>query len=128
MLAIAVASAVVAVVASVSLHLAYELRPGIGDIIAFAGKSGWPEVQARITALRSNAAPGLPCVLDPHVMKQFGGSLLIEAARSQPTVAFDVHWAGTHTSDGVGDCGASADLVLNLGDVVTLTLAAGRSG
>ena len=46
---------------------------------------------------------------------------------SSPPI-FRVHWAGLHTSDGSGDCGEQADIVLSRTDLQKLANAAGGYG
>jgi hypothetical protein len=61
-------------------------------------------------------------------MAQGGGSLVVEARRMSSPPLYRVHWAGLRTSDGSGDCGSAADLVLSRSDLQKLANAAGGFG
>jgi hypothetical protein len=53
---------------------------------------------------------------------------MIEAMQFKPDLRFQVHWAGSRTSDGQQDCGGSADLLLNHFQITSLDFAAGGTG
>jgi hypothetical protein len=110
------------------LRLANELGPQIGAIIAFEPvQAEFNETRVRIVVLRIGKSSSSPCVLDAHVMLTSGGSLLIDAIPFDLHAAVHVHWIGKHTSDGVNDCGATADLLVTREDIATLAVAASGS-
>ena len=57
-----------------------------------------------------------------------GGSMIVESRDPRPSFGYRVHWAGTHSSTDGADCGASADLLVNLDDIELLATAAGGYG
>ena len=57
-----------------------------------------------------------------------GGSVIVESRDPRPSFGYRVHWAGTHSSTDGADCGASADLLVNLDDIELLATAAGGYG
>jgi hypothetical protein len=60
-------------------------------------------------------------------MASDGGSLVVEE-RIQAPRAFQVHWAGSRTSDSGPDCGRDAQLVVSGADLQLLTNAVGGAG
>lgn len=91
-------------------------QPHIGDILAFRGadRDG--------TKLAVAMSGGGRCTLDLSVLQ--GGSMVVEAPVPGSPGQFLVHWAGRLTAQGPGDCGHAADLVLDTGQLQTLTSAA----
>jgi hypothetical protein len=120
---------VIAMLSMVGLfRLADDLGPQIGDIVSFP-PTRIPSIGTASVAV-SPAAPSSnrPCILDVNVMQKFGGSLVIEATQRKPDRSFRVHWAGGRTSNGLDDCGGSADLLLNRVQITALIFAAGGTG
>jgi hypothetical protein len=68
------------------------------------------------------------CTLAPSTMAEGGGSLVVEARRMSSPPVYRVHWAGLRTSNGSGDCGKAADLVLSRTDLQKLANTAGGFG
>jgi hypothetical protein len=68
------------------------------------------------------------CVLSPGTMEAGGGSFIIEARRLSRPPVYRVHWAGSHTSQGAGDCGTAVDLVLSRTELMRLANVAGGFG
>jgi hypothetical protein len=68
------------------------------------------------------------CILRPSAMAEGGGSLVVEARRMSRPPIYLVHWVGSRTSDGSGDCGREADLVLSRTDLQKLANTAGGYG
>ena len=68
------------------------------------------------------------CTLAPSAMAEGGGSLVVEARRMSSPPIYRVHWAGLRTSDGSGDCGKAADLVLSRTDLQKLANTVGGFG
>ena len=107
-------------------------RPGLGDIVAFepmtADTGLW---QLAIEANRASASGSadIACALDPNVMSEKGGSLIVEGRQDQPNLLYRVHWAGSATARShPGDCGDSADLLVSRTDLQRLANAAGGFG
>jgi len=110
------------------VHLADEPRPRTGDLLIFTpAKQSWLEVE-QVEVMTIGKGSSRSCVLDPQVMKQFGGSLLVESTQLHPTLSFGVHWIGSHTSDKATDCGSAVDLQLDDHDLDAMSLSAGGSG
>ena len=57
-----------------------------------------------------------------------GGSVVIEAREPRASFGYRVHWAGVRSSNDGADCGASADLLMNMEDIEVLAMAAGGYG
>jgi hypothetical protein len=125
---IALVGLLVATVVMGLLRLADSLAPQIGDIISFGnGRKLSTTVQQKIVVTRVGGASGADCVLEPRVLRSFGGSIIIEAYRLQPRRVYWVHWKGFRTSAGAADCGPVADLMLSRSEVVELMSAASGS-
>lgn len=106
-----------------------ELGPKVGDIIAFDPLDSMArDMQARLPAMAANETPGVACVLDVRTMHANGGSLIIEAREPGASFGYRVHWAGSRSSNDGADCGASADLLVNVQDIEVLAMAAGGYG
>lgn len=92
--------------------------PHIGDMIAFhpTGSSGAGK------RLMVQTRAGTVCGLELGTLQASGGSFVVE--RPAPGERFIVHWAGQRTSRGKGDCGASADVLLNAKQLDMLGVAA----
>jgi hypothetical protein len=54
--------------------------------------------------------------------------MVVETSQFEPNRIFRVHWAGVRTSKDHGDCGRSADLLLNSNQLAILIFAAGGTG
>ena len=80
------------------------------------------------TLVAAIGAPQASCALDPNVMAEKGGSLVVEGREDAPTVQYRVHWAGTQTARSAEDCGASADVLVSRTDLQRLANAAGGFG
>jgi hypothetical protein len=107
------------------------LRPAVGDIIAFLPAHGdadsWQLTVATTDVAGRDQAAG-PCVFDPSAMSANGGSLVVEARQDASPPRYLLHWAGQHTAEGAGDCGAAADVTLDRYDVQRLANSAGGFG
>lgn len=98
----------------------------VGDIIAFGPSQVIPpDVETRVVVHRPDQ---FGCVLDLNSIRQTGGSLVIEAQLSSEGNSFRLHWAGERTALDSGDCGRSADLIVDHADLDNLVLAAGGYG
>ena len=95
----------------------------IRDIVSFnpAAPDAPLNESTRITLARLD---GATCSLDLGLIRQGGGSLVIEARRPDRALPYQAHWAGP----GDGDCGRSADLLLSDSDISLLAIAAGGYG
>lgn len=109
-----------------------QLGPSVGGIIVFkpdnAATERW-SVTASIIELAEVGLPGKTsgryCSLSPNVMAVRGGSLVVEARRLSRPPVYRVHWAGGHTDAALGDCGTTADLVLERIELMRLANVAG---
>jgi hypothetical protein len=108
-----------------------EFRPRVGDIVAFNPGSQDNDVwQATIpaTVVSAIGSAVAECGLDPKVMAERGGSLVVEGLQDQP-LQYRVHWAGSlTTAKAVGNCGDSADLLVTRTNLQRLANAAGGFG
>ena len=108
-----------------------EFRPKVGDIVAFrAGSQDTDMWQMNIpaTLVSGMGAPSEACALDPNVMAERGGSLVVEGLQDKPSLQYRVHWAGAATSKTAGNCGDSANLLVSRTDLQRLANAAGGFG
>ena len=108
-----------------------EFRPKVGDIVAFKpGSEDTDMWQMTIPAqlVSTTGSPQAACTLDPNVMADKGGSLIVEGREDVPSVEYQVHWAGSKTAQTSGNCGASADLLVSRVDLQRLANAAGGFG
>jgi hypothetical protein len=106
-------------------------RPKVGDIVAFKGGSQdtdmW-QVAIPATLVSATGSPQAECSLDPNVMAEDGGSLVVEAREDKPLLQYRIHWAGSATAKTTGDCGGSANLLVSRTDLQRLANAAGGFG
>ena len=108
-----------------------EFRPHVGDIVAFRPSSQDSEVWEMSIAAQVVSRMGGPvgtCSLDPNVMAEKGGSLLVEGRQDKPTLQYLVHWAGPATAHAGDSCGPAADLLISRTDLQRLANAAGGFG
>jgi hypothetical protein len=108
-----------------------EFRPKVGDIVAFKPGSQdtdiW-EMAIPATVMSPLGSPVRDCALDPNVMAQEGGSLVVEGMQSTPSLAYRIHWAGSATASSASNCGNSADLLVSRTNLQRLANAAGGFG
>jgi hypothetical protein len=124
-------------VAILSLSVAFmmfsamaQIGPEVGEIVAFNPGDGpryWMQPGMSV-AYASRPGPRRRCILMPPVMSAGGGSLVIEAKEITQPPVFRVHWSGSRTDNGDGDCGRSADLILPLVQLRALANIAGGFG
>jgi len=108
-----------------------EFRPKVGDIVAFKpGSQDTDMWQMTIPATRVSTmgAPVGQCSLDPNVMAENGGSLVVEGRLDKPLPQYRIHWAGSETAQTNGNCGTSANLLVSRTDLQRLANAAGGFG
>jgi hypothetical protein len=107
------------------------LRPKVGDMIVFAPApsetDAW-QLQVATTDVAGRDPTAGACVFDPNAMTVAGGSMVIEGREDTSPPRFQLHWAGQHTANGAGDCGAAADVTLDRYDLQRLANAAGGFG
>jgi hypothetical protein len=106
-------------------------RPRVGDIVAFRpGSQDTDMWQMTIPATMVSAmgAPLAACSLDPNVIAEKGGSLVVEGTIDQPSLQYMIHWAGTETARTGATCGTSANLLVSRTDLQRLANAAGGFG
>jgi hypothetical protein len=107
-----------------------EFRPKVGDIVAFKpGTQDTDMWQMKIpaTVVSATGSPTAACSLDPNVIAEHGGSLVVEGLQTQPSLRYRLHWAGAETARS-DDCGASANIVVSRTDLQRLANAAGGFG
>ncbi len=108
-----------------------EFRPKVGDIVAFKPASQdtdmW-QMTIPATVVSPMGAPLAECALDPNVMAEKGGSLVVEGRQDEPSLQYHIHWAGSETARPTGNCGASANLLVSRTDLQRLANAAGGFG
>jgi hypothetical protein len=108
-----------------------EFRPKVGDIVAFRPASQdtdmW-QMNIPATLVSAMGSPVAECSLDPNVMADKGGSLIVEGRQDEPSLQYRIHWAGSETARGGGNCGASAELLVSRTDLQRLANAAGGFG
>jgi hypothetical protein len=105
-------------------------RPQVGDMVVFKPGSAdtdmWQmTIPATLRSAHGSEVSG--CVLDPNVMADKGGSVVVEGRREEPSVQYLVHWSGAATA-GAGNCGASVDLLVSRTDLQRLANSAGGFG
>ncbi len=108
-----------------------EFRPRVGDIVTFKPGSQDSDVwEMDILATVVSPAAALPkrCSLDPNVMAEHGGSLVVESRSETPGTSYRVHWAGSQTAVTSASCGSSANLLVSRTDLQRLANAAGGFG
>lgn len=110
-------------VAVVSAARTLDLAPNVGDILVFKQGARMPN-DWDFTATNADA---IACTLTPNVMASVGGSLVVEQ-RLDDAHAYRVHWAGGPTSQGVTNCGTSADLTMSRAELQLLSNAVGGPG
>jgi hypothetical protein len=115
--------------ALVMLHSVDMPMAGIGDIVAFNRPGNMNTARDTMAVHSASAERGKAgCVLDPQVLAQLGGSLVVEGREEGASRTYRVHWAGPRTADGVGDCGTQADLLVGETDLTNLAIVAGGYG
>lgn len=108
-----------------------EFRPKVGDIVTFRPASQdtdmW-QMTIPATLVSAMGSPVADCSLDPNVMADKGGSLIVEGLQDEPSLQYRVHWAGSETARPNGNCGASANLLVSRTDLQRLANSAGGFG
>lgn len=108
-----------------------EFRPQVGDIVTFKPGSQdtdmW-QISIPATLVSAEGSSVAECSLDPNVMAEKGGSLIVESRQNEPSLRYIVHWAGFATAATDGNCGHSARLRVSRTDLQRLANAAGGFG
>lgn len=94
----------------------------IGDMVHFL-PSGEATSDAG-TRLLVHRSDQFGCVVNLDVLRQSGGSLLIDGRPAGADGNYRLHWAGRRTSLDSADCGSDAELIVSAGDLRVLTSAA----
>jgi hypothetical protein len=111
------------------IHSVGEFGPSVGDIVSFDPLDPISrDMHTRLAAMPADGKPGVACTLDVQAMHAGGGSVVIESRQPDTQFGYRVHWAGSRSSGDATDCGASADLLVNLEDIEVLAMAAGGYG
>lgn len=121
------ATGVVAVAMGINALLEFiHAVPRVGDIVAFTLTS--PQYGDEDTRLIVRRQDQFGCVLDMGVLRDYGGSIVVESQIGSDGKGFRVHWAGDHTSAGASNCGNEAELIVDQHDMDVLALTAGGYG
>jgi len=106
------------------------LRPKVGDMVVFHPTSQEQDAwKIEVPLYRRSANGRTMCTMDPAVIVQQGGSLVVEARDdATPAMQYRLHWAGAHSAQGAGDCAGAADLAVSRVDLQKLANAAGGFG
>ncbi len=124
---LAVVASLTGVAGAVRLaQTAVSLAPGVGDMISFDPKAVMSDDMQSATVLARKGEAD--CMLDLDTLHKTGGSLVIEARLPGNPARYRVHWAGTQSSPGRYDCGASSELTLDYENLDILAMAAGGWG
>ena len=102
-----------------------EFRPEVGDIVVFRPPSQNPIVSQMTVPAAATSFHGAECSLDPNVIAEEGGSMIVEGRQDEPSLLYRVHWAGSKTALASGNCGGSAGLLMSRADLQKLANAAG---
>jgi hypothetical protein len=106
-------------------------QPQVGDIVAMKPGSqdtdAW-QMTIPATLVSARGTPMADCALDPNVMAEKGGSLVVEASLAKPQPRYRVHWEGGETARAADGCGASATVLVTRVDLQRLANAAGGFG
>ena len=108
-----------------------QFRPKLGDIVAFRPSSQDADLWQMIipaTLMSSTQKPLGECSLDPNVIAEKGGSMIVEGRRDTPSLQYIIHWSGSATSHTSGNCGSDASLLVSRTDLQRLANAAGGFG
>jgi hypothetical protein len=105
-----------------------EFRPSIGDIVVFRPASQKSTISQMTVPVSATSIHGAECSLDPNVMAEEGGSIIVEGRQGGPSLLYRVHWAGSKTALAVSNCGDSADLLMSCADLQKVANAAGGFG
>jgi hypothetical protein len=119
-------SALLALTAVHAIAAMTTMTPHVGDIVSFI-----PSANQRIedgVRLIAHRPDQFGCVLDLGILRQTGGSLIVESEVDKAIGSFRVHWAGERTTADTGNCGSSADLILDRLELDILALGAGGYG
>jgi hypothetical protein len=91
-------------------RMTYMTTP-IGEIVSFIPSADQSDEDGvRLIVHRPDQ---FGCVLDLSILRRSGGSLIVERQVTKPAGRFQVHWAGERTAADTGNCGKSADLILD---------------
>ena len=108
-----------------------EFRPKVGDIVAFKPGSQdtdmW-QMTIPATLISATGSQQGQCSLDPNVIAENGGSLIVEGRVTRPALQYQVHWAGSATAHAAANCGQSAELLVSRTDLQRLANSAGGFG
>jgi hypothetical protein len=131
-LALLVAAAILVIgCLSTFLMLEHESCPKVGDIVVFQPRSQdayISQISIPATLVSEPGSQVARCSLEPNIMAQKGGSLIVERRQDEPSLPYLVHWAGSATAGTTENCGHAADLLLSHRDLQRLANAGGGFG
>ena len=113
------------------LTLQHESYPKVGDIVVFQSRSQdayMSQISIPATLVSEAGSHVARCSLEPNVMAEKGGSLIVERRQDEPSLLYLVHWAGSATAGTTGNCGRAADLLLSHRDLQRLANGGGGFG
>jgi hypothetical protein len=120
---VGLSSALVALTAVHAIAAMTSMTSRVGDIVSFVPSANQPvEDGVRLIVHRPDQ---FGCVLDLGILRGSGGSLIVESEVHKAVGSFRVHWAGERTTADTGNCGSSADLILDRRELDILALGAG---
>jgi hypothetical protein len=108
-----------------------EFRPKLGDIVTYkpgSEDSDMWQMMIPATVIAADGTAHGTCKLDPNVMADKGGSLIVEGLSTAADVQYRIHWQGMQTTTTREDCGRSAELEVSRTDLQRLANAAGGFG
>jgi hypothetical protein len=105
-----------------------EFGPRVGDIVVFHPTLQKPIIPQMTVPASATRFHGAKCSLDPNVMAEGGGSIVVEGWQGRPSLLYRVHWAGSKTALANSNCGGLADLLISRADLQKLANAAGGFG
>lgn len=111
-----IATLLAGAVGAATLLRTLQFGPPVGEILQFGSYDQYSP-DWRISAVRSS--DHRRCVLKPAMLSAERGSVVVEQ-RLDDGWTFQAHWSGGPTSDGDGNCGSAADLILGLTEMQAL--------
>ena len=120
------ASTLLALTAAQAIAKMTDLTTYIGEIVSFIPSTN-PPVQDGVRLI-VHRRDQFGCILDLDVLRRSGGSLIVEGQVSEAVERYEVHWAGERTAADTGNCGKSADLILDGEQLDILATGAGGYG
>lgn len=124
--AVVVVMMIGSVIALLGILTSAMAKPRVGDMVVFKPGASISdnEIVSATLESRPGGAAARSCDLNPAIMAQSGGSIVVEK-RSVAGDRYLVHWAGSRTATGSQDCGGSAELSLSFSALQSLVNSVG---